>query len=45
MKLDVDTTVKMNNSIEVPLFGIGTWDMYNDKLIQALKWAFDAGYS
>lgn len=44
MEFDIGTKYRMNNSLEIPALGIGTWDMHNEKMKQALQWAFEFGY-
>jgi diketogulonate reductase-like aldo/keto reductase len=45
MELTLDTKVKLNNGIDMPMLGIGVWDMSAGKeTLNALKWAFEVGY-
>jgi methylglyoxal/glyoxal reductase len=42
---DINGTVKLNNGVEIPYFGLGTWQS-NDgpEVINAVHYALDAGY-
>ncbi len=42
--MDKNLGIKLSNGKSIPIIGIGTWDMYKNDLLQALEWAFDAGY-
>ena len=37
-------TVTLNNGVEMPLLGLGVYDMYNDEAEQAVEWALETGY-
>ena len=37
-------TVILNNGVEMPLFGLGVFDMYHQAAEQAVKWALETGY-
>ncbi|OLS25730.1 MAG: Glyoxal reductase [Candidatus Heimdallarchaeota archaeon LC_3] len=41
---DIKPSIKLNNNINMPILGLGTWSMNNKKLIQAVNWALEAGY-
>jgi diketogulonate reductase-like aldo/keto reductase len=36
--------VKLNNGIQIPQLGFGTWDLRGETCIKAVKWALDSGY-
>jgi diketogulonate reductase-like aldo/keto reductase len=44
MKLSLDTRIVLNNGVEMPIFGLGTWDATGRKGRQAVIWALEAGY-
>ncbi len=45
MKLKIDTRVKLNNGVEMPMLGLGVWNMSQGKETQnAIKWALECGY-
>jgi diketogulonate reductase-like aldo/keto reductase len=37
-------TVTLNNGVEMPLLGLGVYDMYNKEAEQAVEWALKTGY-
>ncbi|GAA0370900.1 aldo/keto reductase [Alkalibacterium iburiense] len=37
-------TYKMNNGLEIPVVGFGTWQSSNEEAKQAVLWALEAGY-
>lgn len=43
-KLALNSTVKLNNGVRMPLLGIGTWRSPPGKAEQAVLWALEAGY-
>lgn len=45
MSLNINTKVKLNNGVEMPLFGLGTWEISEgDTIIDAIRWAIGNGY-
>lgn len=44
MNLKIGTRVRLNNGVEMPLFGLGTWDARGREAGQAVLWALEAGY-
>lgn len=42
--LTINSKVLLNNGIEIPLFGLGTWTLSGDKAFKAVLWALEAGY-
>lgn len=37
-------TYKLNNGVEIPSLGLGTWLIDNDKIVETVKTALDIGY-
>ena len=45
MDLKVGSTIKMNNGVEIPRLGLGTWQAQKGGMArQAVEWALEAGY-
>ena len=44
MDLKIDATVKLQNGIEMPILGLGTWALKDQECIQAVRWAIELGY-
>lgn len=44
MKLDLNSTVTLNNGLEMPLLGMGVWKSANKTASQSVRWALKAGY-
>ncbi len=45
MTLTIKSTITLNNDVEMPRLGIGTWQIRDGKPVrQTLNWAFEAGY-
>ncbi len=45
MELNVASSIKMNNGVEIPRLGLGTWQAQQDGTArQAVEWALEAGY-
>jgi len=45
MDLDISSTIKLNNQIKMPIFGLGTWLLKGKSVYNAVLWALDSGYS
>lgn len=41
--MDFSTRVKLNDGNEIPILGLGVWNM-KEKTYEAVRWALDAGY-
>ena len=41
--LNINSTVKLNNGVEMPLLGFGTWGLTAKKTVQATLWALEKG--
>jgi len=41
--LDINSTAKLNNGVEIPLLGFGTWGLTAKKAYQAILWALEKG--
>ena len=41
--LNINSTVKLNNGVEMPLLGFGTWGLTGKKGYQAILWALEKG--
>ncbi|MHA1146624.1 MAG: aldo/keto reductase [Promethearchaeota archaeon] len=37
-------SLKLNNGIEIPILGLGTWMLSDKEAYQSVKWALDIGY-
>ncbi|MCF6514650.1 aldo/keto reductase [Lactobacillus sp. S2-2] len=44
MKLDLNSTVTLNNGIKMPLLGMGVWKSANKTASQSVRWALKHGY-
>ncbi|MFW9942797.1 MAG: aldo/keto reductase [Candidatus Thorarchaeota archaeon] len=45
MNLKIDSKIELNNKVEIPLLGLGTWQIPDGKpIINAISWAVRAGY-
>lgn len=42
--MDISTTTTLNNGIEMPIVGLGTYKSTDGDEVTAVKWALDAGY-
>lgn len=42
--MDIDSTVKLNNGLEMPRLGLGTWLMTPAEARRSAGWALEAGY-
>jgi diketogulonate reductase-like aldo/keto reductase len=43
-KLNISSKIKLNNGIDMPIFGLGTWPLKGKGAYQAVLWALDIGY-
>ncbi|MHA1985193.1 MAG: aldo/keto reductase [Promethearchaeota archaeon] len=44
MELNIKSTHKLNNGVEIPRLGLGTWDLRGKGAYQAVLWSLDLGY-
>jgi diketogulonate reductase-like aldo/keto reductase len=44
LDLKIGKTIKLNNGIEMPILGLGTWALRGQECIQAVSWAINIGY-
>jgi len=44
LKLSLNSKIRLNNDVEMPRFGLGTWKTKGKDAINAVKWAIEAGY-
>jgi diketogulonate reductase-like aldo/keto reductase len=44
LEINLNSNVKLNNGVEMPIFGLGTWDLRGKMGYQAILWALEAGY-
>jgi diketogulonate reductase-like aldo/keto reductase len=45
MDLNIRSTLRLNNGVEIPRFGLGTWESpRGEQANQAVRWALEAGY-
>jgi methylglyoxal/glyoxal reductase len=44
MNITINTKVELNNGLEMPLFGFGTWELRKKTAYNAVKWAIEEGY-
>ncbi|ANZ57793.1 MFS transporter [Fructilactobacillus lindneri] len=44
MSLNVKSTVKLNNGVDMPRFGLGVWKSDNATATQSVRWALAHGY-
>ncbi len=45
MSLNINTKIKLNNGVEMPLLGLGTWELTEgETVINAVRWAIEQGY-
>ncbi|MFX1346267.1 MAG: aldo/keto reductase [Promethearchaeota archaeon] len=45
MDLNIDSKIELNNNNEIPLLGLGTWEIPDGKpVIEAILWAIEAEY-
>jgi diketogulonate reductase-like aldo/keto reductase len=44
LDLKLSSNVKLQNGIEMPIFGLGTWTLKGQECVQAVHWAIEMGY-
>lgn len=45
MKLSLKSTIKLNNGVEIPRLGLGTWQLaQGEECTNSVRWALQAGY-
>jgi len=44
LDLKISSNVKLQNGIEMPIFGLGTWTLKGQECVQAVHWAIEMGY-
>ena len=44
MDLNFNTSVKLNNGVNMPILGLGTWALSGKSAYQAVLWALEIGY-
>lgn len=44
MELSLDLTIKLNNQVEIPMLGFGTWELEGNSAYKPVKWALEEGY-
>ena len=44
MELSINSTIKLNNDVKIPVLGLGTWQIKGKDVINAVLWALEAGY-
>ena len=44
MVLTIDSKLRLNNGVEIPVLGFGTLHMQGEVVQKAIQWALDAGY-
>ncbi|MEJ2295804.1 MAG: aldo/keto reductase, partial [Candidatus Lokiarchaeota archaeon] len=44
MNITFDSVYKLNNQIEIPILGFGTWELEGEASYKPVKWALEEGY-
>ncbi|MBD3196074.1 MAG: aldo/keto reductase [Candidatus Lokiarchaeota archaeon] len=44
MTLSLETTIKLNNGVDMPILGFGSWKLERKQVKDPIKWAIDSGY-
>lgn len=44
MDLNFNSVVKLNNDVEMPILGLGTWTLRGSRAFKAVLWALELGY-
>jgi diketogulonate reductase-like aldo/keto reductase len=42
--ISMTSTYKLNNGVDMPLFGLGTWKAKGNDVGKSCQWAIEAGY-
>ena len=42
--LTKESTYELNNKVEIPILGLGTWRLSGEEAVQAVLWAIEEGY-
>ena len=44
MELSLNSEFELNNGVNIPILGLGTWDVYGNQATKSVKWALETGY-
>jgi diketogulonate reductase-like aldo/keto reductase len=44
MELKLSSSIKLNNGVNMPILGLGTWDLRGKLAYKAVQWALEIGY-
>jgi diketogulonate reductase-like aldo/keto reductase len=44
MEISLELTIKLNNKVEIPMLGFGTWELVGNSAYKPVKWALEEGY-
>jgi diketogulonate reductase-like aldo/keto reductase len=44
MEFTINSTIELNNGLEMPRFGLGTWKLKRESVVNPVKWALNMGY-
>lgn len=44
MQLNKNFKIELNNAVEIPIIGLGTWMLSGNQAYQSVKWALEIGY-
>jgi diketogulonate reductase-like aldo/keto reductase len=44
MSMNINSTYELNNEVEIPVLGFGTWTLKGDIVGKAINWALEAGF-
>jgi diketogulonate reductase-like aldo/keto reductase len=45
MKLKMSSSIQLNNGVNIPILGLGTWDLRGKTAYKAMLWALEIGYT